>query len=215
MPPKPLAEDLARKKAAKNKGSGWGWAGNLVGDLVDMAKNPLDTAKTLGSMAKDTFIDPVLELPEAFRPGSGLSPAGRVATGLGGGLAIADAATPFIPEGAFANSAQRALARRMADASNSGRQYRAPVDTPVIPDQSPTYTDRLRGLSDAEYGQAILMRRGTPIADIKGASAANEQALADIVDSFRNRLYSEVAQRAVRKRRGWPDMGPDGEAIFP
>lgn len=123
MPPKPIAEQLARKKAEKDKG-GWGWAGNLVGDLIDMAKNPVDTAKTLGSMAKDTFIDPVLDLPEAFRPGSGLSPAERVATGIGGGLAIADAVTPLVPEGAFANSAQRALAKRMADASNSGRKYR-------------------------------------------------------------------------------------------
>ena len=75
--------------------------------LVDMAKNPLDTAKQLGVTAKQNFYDPIANLPKAFDPTSGLSPIERVNTGLGGGLALADAFTPFLPEGALANAMVR------------------------------------------------------------------------------------------------------------
>ena len=78
--------------------------------LVDMAKNPLDTAKQMGVTAKQTFYDPIANMPKAFDPTSGLSPIERVNTGLGGALVIADAFTPFMPEGALAN----ALAKRAA-----------------------------------------------------------------------------------------------------
>ena len=56
---------------------------------------------------KEAVVDPILNLPNAFDPTSGLSPMERVNTGLGGGLALADAITPFLPEGALANAMVR------------------------------------------------------------------------------------------------------------
>ena len=120
-----LASEMATKEQKKKRGflsflddnitGGLVKVGDFFADggnaLVDMAKNPLDTAKQLGVTAKQTFYDPIANIPKAFDPTSGLSPLERVNTGLGGGLALADAFTPFMPEGALAN----ALAKRAAE----------------------------------------------------------------------------------------------------
>ncbi len=79
-------------------------AGQEVGRIVT---NPVETVQRLGSEAKSAFYDPIRNLPNAFDPTSGLSPMERVNTGLGGGLALADAVTPFLPEGALANAMVR------------------------------------------------------------------------------------------------------------
>lgn len=120
-----LASEMATKEQKKKRGflsflddnitGGLVKVGDFFADggnaLVDMAKNPLDTAKQMGVMAKETFVDPVWNMPKAFDPTSGLSPIERVNTGLGGALAVGDMATPFLPEGALAN----ALAKRAAN----------------------------------------------------------------------------------------------------
>jgi hypothetical protein len=113
-----LASEMATKEQKKKRGifdkvgGFFADAGQEVGRMVT---NPLDTAKKMGSMAKQTFYDPIANLPSAFDPTSGLSPLERVNTGLGGGLALADAFTPFMPEGALANAlAKRATNKAIA-----------------------------------------------------------------------------------------------------
>lgn len=131
MPPKPLAEQLARKKAERDKadmgyatpkkddGSGWGWFGNLVA-------NPLDTVKGLGQAAKQTFYDPINRAQKAVNPFEDLTPMQR-ATGIAeGALVAADFLTPGVPEGAIARNLQReamekALDREVASYAASGR----------------------------------------------------------------------------------------------
>ncbi len=108
-----LASEMATKEQKKKRGffdkvgGFFADAGQEVGRMVT---NPLETAQRVGSMAKETFVDPIVNLPNAFDPTSGLSPLERVNTGLGGALAVGDMATPFLPEGALAN----ALANRAA-----------------------------------------------------------------------------------------------------
>lgn len=105
-----LASEMATKEQKKKRGffdkvgGFFADAGQEVGRMVT---NPLETAQRVGSMAKETFVDPIVNLPNAFDPTSGLSPIERVNTGLGGGLALADAITPFLPEGALANAMVR------------------------------------------------------------------------------------------------------------
>jgi hypothetical protein len=120
-----LASEMATQEQKKKRGILSFLDDNITGALekvgdfaadqgqafVDMAKNPLDTAKQMGVTAKQTFYDPIANLPKAFDPTSGLSPLERVNTGLGGALAIGDMMTPFMPEGALAN----ALAKRAAE----------------------------------------------------------------------------------------------------
>jgi len=78
--------------------------------------NPKWWAKNLAKGAKEAVYDPIANIPTAFDPTSGLSPMERVNTGLGGGLALADVATPFLPEGALANAmVQRATNRAIAE----------------------------------------------------------------------------------------------------
>jgi len=131
MPPKPLAEKLARKKAERDKanmgyatpknddGGGWGWFGDLVA-------NPLDTVKGLGQAAKQTFYDPVNRAQKAVNPFEDLTPMQR-ATGIAeGALVAADFLTPGVPEGAVARNLEReamekALDREVANYAASGR----------------------------------------------------------------------------------------------
>jgi hypothetical protein len=114
-----LASEMATKEQKKKRGffdkvGGFlADAGQEVGRIVT---NPVETVQRLGSEAKSTFYDPIRNLPNAFDPTSGLSPMERVNTGLGGGLALADAVTPFVPEGALANAmVQRATNRAIAE----------------------------------------------------------------------------------------------------
>ena len=114
-----LASEMATKEQKKKRGffdkvgGFFADAGQEVGRMVT---NPLETAQRVGSMAKETFVDPIVNLPNAFDPTSGLSPLERVNTGLGGGLALADAFTPFMPEGALANAlANRAASKAWAN----------------------------------------------------------------------------------------------------
>lgn len=113
MPPKPLAEDLARKKAERDKQrkaeaalavlekpSGFEQAVNAV-------KDPVGTVKQLGRVAKETFYDPSKRFAAAVDPNSGASVADRIA-GVGEGvLYAADFLTPGVPEMAIANSYRR------------------------------------------------------------------------------------------------------------
>jgi len=147
MPPKPLAEDLARKKAKKDKGSGWGWFGNAVGDVIDMAKNPLDTGKALAREAKSTFVDPVWNLPKAFDPTNKMSGIDRINTAASGALAVADALTPAIPEGAIANRATRKIAGAVDDIG-----LNAPAIRPVI---SPSGLEFPRNAATTRYESAM------------------------------------------------------------
>jgi hypothetical protein len=114
-----LASEMATQEQKKKRGffdkvgGFFADAGQEVGRMVT---NPLETAQRVGSMAKQTFVDPIVNLPNAFDPTSGLSPLERVNTGLGGGLALADAFTPFLPEGALANAlANRAASKAWAN----------------------------------------------------------------------------------------------------
>ena len=115
MPPKPLAEDLARKKAEKDKkesGGGWGWFGNLI-------VNPIDTVKGLGNAAKETFFDPINRAQKAVNPyesGTAMERAAGIAEGV---LYAADMLTPGVPEGAMANSLRRRAMDRAVKANPS------------------------------------------------------------------------------------------------
>lgn len=81
-----------------------------VQNMNDLS-SPKWWVKNLFSAGKSTFYDPIANMPKAFDPNSGFSPIERVNTALGGGLALADVLTPFVPEGALAN----ALAKRAAE----------------------------------------------------------------------------------------------------
>lgn len=105
-----LASEMATKEQKKKRGffdKVGGFLADAGQEVGRMVTNPLDTAKEMGSMAKQTFYDPIANLPKAFDPTSGLAPLERVNTALGGGLALADAFTPFVPEGALANAMVR------------------------------------------------------------------------------------------------------------
>jgi hypothetical protein len=83
-----------------------------VQNMNDLS-SPVWLTKYLAKTAKKNFFDPIWNMPKAFDPTSGLSPMDRVTTGLGGGLAIADVLTPFLPDGALG----KALAKRISDAA--------------------------------------------------------------------------------------------------
>ena len=120
MAKKPVTR-LASEMAAQKKKRGFfdkvgGFLADAGQEVGRMVTNPLDTAKEMGSMAKQTFYDPIANLPKAFDPTSGLAPLERVNTALGGGLAMADVLTPFVPEGALANAlANRAASKAWAN----------------------------------------------------------------------------------------------------
>jgi len=127
-----LASEMATKEQKKKRGffdkvGGFlADAGQEVGRIVT---NPVETVQRLGSEAKSTFFDPIRNLPNAFDPTSGLSPMERVNTGLGGGLALADAVTPFLPEGALANAmVQRAANRTLAETGATSFAKSGPIN---------------------------------------------------------------------------------------
>lgn len=147
MPPKPLAEDLARKKAERDKaklgyatpkkddGGGWGWFGDLVA-------NPIDTIKGVGQAAKSNLYDPSKRFAAAVDPGSGASVADRIA-GVGEGLLYAaDFLTPGVPEGAMARGGSRIV--------NVG--LNAPKASPVM---SPSGVAFPRNVKTVQYEQAM------------------------------------------------------------
>jgi hypothetical protein len=110
-----LASEMATQKKKRgffNKVGGFlADAGQEVGRMVT---NPVETVQRLGSEAKSTFYDPIRNLPNAFDPTIDMSAMDRVNTGLGGGLALADVVTPFVPEGALANAMVQRAAERAA-----------------------------------------------------------------------------------------------------
>lgn len=162
-----LASEMATKEQKKKRGffdkvgGFFADAGQEVGRMVT---NPLDTAKEMGSMAKQTFYDPIANLPKAFDPTSGLAPLERVNTALGGGLALADAFTPFVPEGALAN----ALAKRAA-----GKAWANSVPNMTKP-VGPTAAD----MYFAKYGIHGSPTSGIPQIDPKfGSNAMPDEAV--------------------------------------
>jgi hypothetical protein len=127
-----LASEMAAKEQKKKRGffdkiGGFlADAGQEVGRIVT---NPVETVQRLGSEAKSTFFDPIRDLPNAFDPTSGLSPMERATTGVGGGLAVADALTPFMPEGALANAmVKRAANRTLAETGTTSFAKSGPIN---------------------------------------------------------------------------------------
>lgn len=137
MPPKPLAEDLARKKAEREKAEKAQQALAILEkpsgfeQTVNAIKDPVGTAKQLGRVAKETFYDPIIGLSESVNPFIKQKPIDRVNKALGGALTAADLVTPFVPEGTMANSLRREAMERVLDdevaryaASGGGAKYR-------------------------------------------------------------------------------------------
>jgi len=74
MAKKPVTR-LASEMAAQKKKRGFfdkvgGFLADAGQEVGRMVTNPLDTAKEMGSMAKQTFYDPIANLPKAFDPTS-------------------------------------------------------------------------------------------------------------------------------------------------
>jgi len=137
MPPKPLAEDLARKKAEREKAEKAQQALAILEkpsgfeQTVNAIKDPVGTVKQLGRVAKESFYDPIKGLGDAFNPWIKQKPIERVNKALGGALTAADLVTPFVPEGTMVNSLRRRAMERMLDdevaryaASGGGAKYR-------------------------------------------------------------------------------------------
>lgn len=122
-----LASEMATQEQKKKRGffdKVGGFLADAGQEVGRMVTNPVETVQRLGSEAKSTFYDPIRNLPNAFDPTSGLSPMERVNTGLGGGLALADAVTPFLPEGALANAmVQKAANRTLAETGQKSFEY--------------------------------------------------------------------------------------------
>lgn len=133
MPPKPLAEDLARKKAERDKQRKAEAALAVLEkpsgfeQTVNALKDPVGTVKQLGRVAKETFYDPSKRFAAAVDPNSGASVADRIA-GVGEGvLYAADLLTLGVPEQALYREAmEKALDREVAGyaASGGGAKYR-------------------------------------------------------------------------------------------
>lgn len=123
MPPKPLAEDLARKKAERDKQAKTQEAfaalenPNGLTQFVNAVKDPVGTVKQLGRVAKETFYDPSKRFAAAVDPNSGASVADRIA-GVGEGVLYAmDALTPGVPEGIMAKRLAKKLAKEAPEAT--------------------------------------------------------------------------------------------------
>lgn len=132
MPPKPLAEDLARKKAERDKQrkaeaalavlekpSGFEQAVNAV-------KDPVGTVKQLGRVAKETFYDPSKRFAAAVDPNSGASLPQRAAGLAETALYAADLLTPVPEQALYREAMEKALDREVAGyaASGGGARYR-------------------------------------------------------------------------------------------
>lgn len=132
MPPKPLAEDLARKKAEREKQRKAQAALAVLekpsglNQAVNALKDPVGTAKQLGRIAKETFYDPSKRFAAAVDPNSGASLPQRAAGLAETALYAADMLTPGVPEGAVMRNLEReamekALDREVASYAASGR----------------------------------------------------------------------------------------------
>lgn len=132
MPPKPLAEDLARKKAERDKQrkaeaalavlekpSGFEQAVNAV-------KDPVGTVKQLGRVAKETFYDPSKRFAAAVDPNSGASLPQRAAGLAETALYAADFLTPVPEQALYREAMENVLDREVAGyaASGGGARYR-------------------------------------------------------------------------------------------
>lgn len=159
-----MATRQLAEKQAKKKGF-WGGLGNFASDfggaVVDMAANPLETGKRLASQAKETFVTPIIDLPKAFDPTNNMGLIDRANTAISGGVALADAITPFIPEGAMANSLQREAMNRILDAeaaryaaSGGGAKYRGVLGIHGSPTQGLREIKPFLG-SNYEPGQSV------------------------------------------------------------
>jgi hypothetical protein len=158
MPPKPLAEDLARKKAEREKADKAQKALAILEkpsgfeQTVNAIKDPVGTVKQLGRIGKETFYDPIIGLSDAANPFIEQKPIDRVNKALGGALTAADAITPFVPEGTIANSLRREAMERLLDdevaryaASGGGEKYRGTLIAHGSPETSLQTIEARRG----------------------------------------------------------------------
>lgn len=126
MPPKPLAEDLARKKAERDKQEKTARAMAALekpsgrNQLVNALKDPVGAAKELGRVAKETFYDPSKRFAAAVDPNSGASLPQRAAGLAETALYAADMLTPGVPEGAVARNLQREAMEKALDREVAG-----------------------------------------------------------------------------------------------
>jgi hypothetical protein len=196
-----LASEMATKEQKKKRGffdkvGGFlADAGQEVGRIVT---NPVETVQRLGSEAKSTFFDPIRNLPNAFDPTSGLSPMERVNTGLGGGLALADAVTPFLPEGALANAmVQRAANRTLAETGATSFAKSGPInimghEVPYGPEAA-RYAAKL-----ARLDRTMGTKPGMGVASI----GMTEKDAADVL---RNGIYDPILGKAGIIQSATPD----------
>jgi hypothetical protein len=209
MADKPITR-LASEMAAKEQKKKRGFFDKIGGFLADAGQevgrivtNPVETVQRLGSEAKSTFFDPIRDLPNAFDPTSGLSPMERVTTGVGGGLAVADALTPFMPEGALANAmVKRAANRTLAETGTTSFAKSGPInimgiEVPYGPEAA-RYAAKLKRL-DESMGVAP----GKGVASIgMNVDDAAEVAAAGIYDPILGKAgtIQEAGDNYVAKR---------------
>ncbi len=132
MPPKPLAEDLARKKAEREKAEKTQRASAALESpsgfeqAVNAIKDPVGTAKQLGRVAKETFYDPSKRFARAVDPSSGASPVERAAGLAESALYAADVLTPVPEQALYREAMERMLDDEVARyaASGGGAKYR-------------------------------------------------------------------------------------------
>jgi len=151
--------------------------------------SPVWWAKNLAKAAKQTFYDPIANMPNAFDPTSGLSPLERVNTGLGGALAIGDMVTPFLPEGALANAmVQRATNRAIAETGASSFAKSGPInilgyEVPYGPEAA-RYAAKLKRLDEM---MGVAPGKGVASLGMKGNVA---------VDVAREGVYDPILGRS-------------------
>jgi hypothetical protein len=127
MPPRPLAEDLARKKAERDKQAKTQEAfaalenPNGLTQFVNAVKDPVGTVKQLGRVAKETFYDPSKRFAAAVDPNSGASLPQRAAGLAESALYAADFLTPVPEQAIYREAMEKALDREVASYAASGR----------------------------------------------------------------------------------------------
>jgi|GEM_PF-5919929 len=132
MPPRPLAEDLARKKAEREKQKKAQEALAILEkpsgfeQAVNAVKDPVGTVKQLGRVAKETFYDPSKRFAAAVDPNSGASLPQRAAGLAESALYAADFLTPVPEQAIYREAMEKALDREVAGyaASGGGAKYR-------------------------------------------------------------------------------------------
>lgn len=126
MPPKPLAEDLARKKAERDKQRKAEAALAVLEkpsgfeQAVNAAKDPVGTVKQLGRVAKETFYDPSKRFAAAVDPNSGASLPQRAAGLAETALYAADLLTPVPEQALYREAMEKALDREVAGYASRG-----------------------------------------------------------------------------------------------